>query len=124
MGLAVSVNVEPAKAGAWIDGFLRHSGELLLHDEALFDLVDGWVSGLTAESFTGLLPILRRTFATFEAPLRRNLGEKARDRTGPRASRVEARAESTSAFDVERATTVLPRVATMLGLVSVEAERS
>jgi hypothetical protein len=126
MGLAVSVNVEPAKAGAWIDGFLRHSGELLLHDEALFDLVDGWVSGLTAESFTGLLPILRRTFATFEAPLRRNLGEKARDRTGPaaRGSRAVATDEPTALFDVERAAAVLPRVAAMLGLVRGEGDRS
>ena len=44
---------------AWIEGFLKGSGELLAHDEALFGILDGWLSGLPAETFPQLLPLLR-----------------------------------------------------------------
>ena len=52
------------------------SGEILYHDDALFGIFAGWLAGLSPEAFPDLLPVLRRTFGTFEAPLRRNLGER------------------------------------------------
>ena len=39
-------------------------------------MVDNWVRSLSAEAFIELLPLLRRTFATFEWGERRQLGEK------------------------------------------------
>ena len=113
MNLAVSTASDPLRAASWIDGFLRGSGDVLYHDDALFAIVDGWLASLSAEAFCNLLPVIRRTFSTFEAPLRRNLGERAsRSSTAPVVRAVSASSE----IDTERASTVLPLVATLLGL--------
>ncbi len=120
MNLAVSTAAEPPQAAAWIDGFLRGSGEVLYHDDALFSIFDGWLASLPAEAFPNLLPLLRRTFSTFESPLRRNLGEKAR--RGATATAAPAmRPTATTDFDHERAARVLPLLAAMLGLDTPEA---
>ena len=121
MNLAVSTAAAPPPAAAWIDGFLRGSGELLYHDDALFGIFDGWLASLPADAFPQLLPLLRRTFSTFEPPLRRNLGEKARRgvTAGPAPARRAAAA--TADFDDDRAARVLPLLAAMLGLDSPEA---
>lgn len=78
MARAISVGVEPSRAAAWIEGFLSGDGLLLVHDETLLRLVDGWLAGLAADSFTTVLPLLRRTFSRFGAPERRAIGERAR----------------------------------------------
>jgi hypothetical protein len=115
MDLAVSPAAEPPRAAAWVEGFLRHSGEVLYHDDALFGVFDGWLAALPPEAFPNLLPMLRRTFGTFEAPLRRSLGERAKGSGSPDAS---TRPTATPAVDLdaERAATVLPLVARLLGL--------
>ena len=115
MGLAVSTASEPLRAAAWVEGFLRGGGEVLHHDDALFGLFDSWLAGLSAESFPGLLPILRRTFSTFEPPLRRNLGEKAAQSKST-GSGAAAKVKSTVDIDADRAALVLPLVAKLLGL--------
>jgi hypothetical protein len=113
MNLAVSTASDPLRAAAWIDGFLRGSGDVLYHDDALFGIVDGWLASLSAEAFCNLLPVIRRTFSTFEAPLRRNLGERAsRSSTAPASKALPTSSE----IDTDRASTVLPLVATLLGL--------
>ncbi|GAA4623877.1 hypothetical protein GCM10023196_021840 [Actinoallomurus vinaceus] len=76
MARAVSVGESPARAAAWIEGFLSGGGLILVHDDRLLRLVDDWITGLPADSFTDVLPLLRRTFATFEAPERRSIGER------------------------------------------------
>ncbi|MCO6010949.1 DUF5682 family protein [Actinoallomurus purpureus] len=76
MARAVSVGASPARAAAWIEGFLSGGGLILVHDDRLLRLVDDWIGGLPADSFTDVLPLLRRTFATFEAPERRSIGER------------------------------------------------
>ena len=86
MNLAVSTASEPPRAAAWVEGFLRDSGEVLYHDDALFGIFDGWLAALAPEMFPNLLPMLRRTFSAFEAPLRRNLGERALRSAAPVAS--------------------------------------
>ncbi|MDB5353439.1 MAG: hypothetical protein JWN86_4686 [Planctomycetota bacterium] len=115
MGLAVSTASEPTRAAAWVEGFLRGGGEVLYHDDALFGLFDSWLAGLPADAFPGLLPMLRRTFSTFEPPLRRNLGEKA-SRSSSAGSRSPLKTNSIVDIDAERAATVLPLVARLLGL--------
>jgi hypothetical protein len=113
MSLAVSPAADPTRVAAWVDGFLRDSGELLYHDDGLFSLFDRWLSSLGADVFTQLLPLLRRTVGTFGAPLRRNLGEKAR---GPRSSSEPERTSQSAEFDAERAARALPLVMRLLGL--------
>ncbi len=112
MSLALSAANEPPHAAAWLEGFLKGSGQLLLHDEGLWRLLDAWLSSIAADAFTALLPLLRRTFATFTAPERRQVGERARS---PQASWVRSPARATD-FDVVRAEQVLPLVALLLGL--------
>jgi len=114
MNLAVSTASDPAKAAAWIEGFLKGSGEILVHDEALFAIINDWLAALHPDAFTQLLPLLRRTFGSFEAPVRRNLGEKAK-RGASATPTTASRPGSTADFDAERAATVLPLLAQLLG---------
>jgi hypothetical protein len=112
MGRALSTATEPAQAAAWVEGFLKGSGLPLLHDETLWQVLDGWVAELPGDTFIQLLPLLRRTFATFTAPERRQMGERARRGTG----RPETRAAADAGFDLRRAEAVLPLVARLLGV--------
>jgi hypothetical protein len=115
MNLAVSTASDPPRAASWVDGFLRGSGDVLYHDDALFGIVDAWLAGLSAEAFPNLLPMIRRTFSTFEAPLRRNLGERARRSSGMSFATATTAGPATD-IDVDRASSVLPLVARLLGL--------
>jgi hypothetical protein len=109
-GLALSRANEPAAAAAWVEGFLRGSGLVLLHDERLWAVLDGWLAGLPADQFDALLPLLRRTFATFPTGERRQLGERAaRGATPIRLARADE-------IDHARAARVLPLVTRILGL--------
>jgi hypothetical protein len=97
----------PQHAAAWLEAFLSGSGLLLLHQQELWALLDQWVISLTPDHFTAILPLLRRTFATFPAPERLQLGELAKSADsgkGPRAAAVEG----DEGVDEERANRVLP----------------
>jgi hypothetical protein len=112
LGLALSRAGAPAAAAAWVEGFLRGSGLVLLHDERLWSVLDGWLVGLPADHFDQLLPLLRRTFATFPAGERRQLGERA-----ARGGRPAAwAAADDGGLDHARAARVLPLVSRILGL--------
>jgi hypothetical protein len=78
LSLALSRGNDPAKASAWLEGFLGGSGMLLIHDDRLLAIIDEWVTSLTQESFEQVCPIARRTFSTFEKPERRTIGERIR----------------------------------------------
>ncbi len=114
MGLALSTAGDPAQAAAWVEGFLKGSGLVLLHDQTLLGVVDSWLMGLRAELFITLAPLLRRTFSTFTAPERRQIGEWARH--GPAKVAVHAEAGTRTEFDRARAEAVLPLLARLLGL--------
>ncbi|GAA1160375.1 DUF5682 family protein [Kitasatospora gansuensis] len=120
LGLALSHGNQPADTAGWVEGFLAGSGVLLLHDPALLGLLDRWLSGVPAESFTDVLPLLRRTFAALEAGVRRTVGERvaagALDGTAAGAS-----AEPPAELDVERADAALPVLTLLLGLGSAPA---
>ena len=113
LGLALSTASEPPQASAWVEGFLKGSGLLLLHDEKLLLVLDNWVSHLPSDTFTALLPLLRRTFSTFSAPERRQIGERVR-RGDVRPAEPEAGAGE---FDQHSAVAVLPLVAQLLGVI-------
>ncbi|MEO3812762.1 DUF5682 family protein [Sphaerisporangium sp. B11E5] len=87
MSRSMSAGSPPARAAAWIEGFLAGSGLLLVHDSTLFALVDTWLSGLAPEAFVDVLPLLRRTFGAFPAPERRAVGGRVTAaRTAPAAA--------------------------------------
>lgn len=108
--LALAPVKAPAHAAAWVEGLLRGSGLLLLHDVTLWTVVDTWLAQLPSEQFLLALPLLRRTFATFSVAERRQMGERAR--------RGHARAAAgTGDFDAARVAAVVPVLARLLGAV-------
>ncbi|MBI3650537.1 MAG: hypothetical protein HY231_05750 [Acidobacteria bacterium] len=112
MGLALSLANEPAKAAAWVEGFLKGSGLLLLHDDKLWQTLDAWVTQLHSDAFAELLPLLRRTFATFAKAERRQMGERVKRGADEKTPVFIGSNE----FDSERADSILPLVAQLLGL--------
>jgi Family of unknown function (DUF5682) len=118
MGLAIAPAVEPVQSMAWIDGFLRGSGLILLHNEELWQILDEWVRSVKTETFPQLLPLLRRTFSTFTAPERGQIGALARRGTGGRSTLQPI---TSSTVDEDRARKVLPLVAQILGLESYKS---
>lgn len=121
MGLVLSPGTPPADAAAWIEGFVgggSGGGMLLLHDERLLALVDAWLTGVPADAFTDVLPLLRRTFSAYEPGVRRSLGELVR--RGPEARGSVTTAGSgipgfAAGLDTARADAVLPVVRLLLG---------
>lgn len=74
MRRALSIGAPADEKSAWIEGFLSGSGLLLVHDTELLAVIDEWLTGLTATEFTDVLPLVRRTFSTFDAGIKRNIG--------------------------------------------------
>jgi len=106
----LTVGVPAGTSASFVEGFLGTGGLLLVHDEALLRLVDTWLSGLPGDSFTSVLPLLRRTFGAFAGPERRAIGERVRHLGLPskRVSQVDD-------LDPERVAVVLPTLKLLLG---------
>ncbi|RJF72762.1 hypothetical protein D3875_15640 [Deinococcus cavernae] len=108
LSLALS-SAAPLDVTAWLDGFLGHSGTLLIHDAPLLNLLDGWLSGLEQSTFQEVLPLLRRVFSRFEKAERRAIGENLKGGGAkPRGVVTE--------IDEERGLQVVPIVLKMLGV--------
>jgi Family of unknown function (DUF5682) len=108
--LAVSPVNPPAASAAWLEGFLKGSGTLLLLDNELWTMVNNWVNELEESVFTQVLPLLRRTFSAFSAAERRKLGEKVK------SGGLNVVAKTETGFDTQRAQKAIPVVLQLLGL--------
>lgn len=117
---AMSIANPPASAAAWLEGFLKGSGTLLLLDESLWQMVRGWVGQLENDIFIQVLPLLRRTFSNFTAPERKKLGAKVR--SGDDNS-LPATVAVTAGIDETRAASGIPVVMRMLGIIPVDDTR-
>ena len=99
---------------AWIDGFLRGAELILVHDDALWSLLDRWILRLAPEHFDFILPLLRRTFATFSDSARGQLQRRAKGMVAVSAqANVDERLER---YDSELADQVLPYLERILML--------
>jgi hypothetical protein len=78
MSRALSPGTPADQSAAWVQGFLHQGGQALIYHPRLWQLVDEWVLSLPEHTFKTVLPLLRRTFSTFTAPERRQIGEMAR----------------------------------------------
>jgi hypothetical protein len=115
MSRELSAAAAAAAAAAWAEGFLAGSGLLLVHDEKLLSLADGWLAELTEDAFAVVLPALRRTFGGFAPPERRAIGEKAARLDGSgRPPAVPADADDE--LDEDRAAIAVRAVAAILRL--------
>jgi hypothetical protein len=73
---ALSLGADARARAAWVDGFFADGALLLIHDHDLRGLLEAWVEELTEREFVDLLPLVRRTFATFSSAERRAIGER------------------------------------------------
>lgn len=74
LGRALSLGTPPATGAAFVEGFLAGSGTVLVHDADLRAVVDRWLSSLSHQAFEETVPLLRRTFGSFDSAERRQLG--------------------------------------------------
>lgn len=114
---AMSQAVIPSVAAAWLEGFLKGSGTLLLVDDDLWTVVYNWMQQLPEETFKQLLPLLRRTFSGFSKAERRKLGEKARNGISAASG---SNATAYTDFDTIRAMKGIPVVMQMLGIKQID----
>ncbi len=111
--LALSPGNNPAYSAAWLEGFLKGSGMILLLDNVLWHILNQWVAGLDTGIFSALLPLLRRTFANFSPSERRKMGEKARSENATHSMAVSKTAIE---FNIDRAGKSLPVICQLLGI--------
>ncbi|MGC3953851.1 MAG: DUF5682 family protein [Propionicimonas sp.] len=104
---ALSHGPSVADRAAFAEGYLAGGALLLVHDEHLMPIIDDWIGGLTGDDFLETLPALRRAFAAYSKPERRQLSERI-SRGGPTVKVAEE-------HDWDAAAALLDTVATLLG---------
>jgi hypothetical protein len=109
----------PDASASWLEGFLKGSGSILLIDADLWNLVNQWVAQLDIESFTNVLPLLRRTFSNFTTSERRKLGEKVKSGGSTTGIKVVHHDN----LDSERGKKGIPIVMKLLGISSTSNEQ-
>ncbi|HEY3519119.1 MAG TPA: DUF5682 family protein, partial [Gammaproteobacteria bacterium] len=115
LGRALSAAVPVPEAGAWFEGFIDGAGEVLLADDALFATVDEWLSRQSEETFVELLPLLRRSFASFDPSTRRSLLERVGQSGRSTAAMTADDPRAAAAF-----ARALPLLKTILGVAPNE----
>ena len=104
---ALSHGPTVADRAAFAEGYLAGGALLLVHDEHLMPIIDEWIVSLTGDDFLETLPALRRAFAAYSKPERRQLSERIA-RGGPKATVAED-------HDWDEAAALLDTVAVLLG---------
>jgi Family of unknown function (DUF5682) len=110
LSLHLSAGAPAADAAAWLDGFLNRNAVVLLHDDAVWRLVDDWLAALSEDHFVTVLPLVRRSFSHFAAGERRDLGTRA-----ARGS-VTTQTSGAAEWDEARAALPLPLLRRLLEL--------
>jgi hypothetical protein len=104
LAMTLSLGNVPTAAAAWVEGLLSGSGAILIHDDRLRELLGNWLRSVSSEHFVQVLPLLRRTFAQFPPPERRQIGERLSAGKTSEASNANHNAD----FDAEAARAMLP----------------
>lgn len=109
MSFALSRGADIQRSAGWIEGFLHGSGLLLIHNPILWGIVDQWINSLGSEDFQRLLPVLRRTFASFPPPEREKMLQLAQNGT------VTTALATIAPLNEERVKKILPVLTLLLG---------
>ena len=112
--LALSTVTPAPQAGAWVEGVLQGGGLALLHQDGLWQALDGWLSELAPEEFIALLPLLRRSFSELPAAGATPMGEKVKKLRVP-GGQAQSGDGDMAPINRERADLVLPVLAQILG---------
>src|SRR5688500_13001005 len=115
LSLTLSRGNDPAQGARWLEGFLSGSGLLLIHDARLLSLIDDWVGQINADVFLELVPLLRRTFATFAGPERKQIGQLLAKGAASSAAPPSGVAVAAPGINHERAARALPLLVQILG---------
>lgn len=110
---ALSASLSPGfpltHAAGWLEGFLGDAALVLLHDPALFGLVDQWLCALSEDDLLEALPLFRRATSGFSDHQRSQLLGLSRGEAVRRTA--QAVQETTPAWEAGE-----PLLRTMLGL--------
>ena len=113
--MALSIGTDPAPGAAWLEGFLHQSGMLLLHDDRLWQILDQWLTTLSEDGFTRVLPLIRRTFSRFPPNELTQLGARAKQ-AGPALSVSAAANEDDDNWNEARGLRPLGTLRQLLGI--------
>lgn len=116
---ATSAGNDPSDVAYWLQGFLMGSGSVLVHDMKLLAIIDDWLGQLSDDAFMQILPMLRRTFGEFEAPVRSQLGSVIQSDQIKLTDKPRTKAADVG-IDSARAHPALLTVTQLLGLPSPE----
>lgn len=106
---ALSIQQDPNFAVNWLEGFLKDAGNLLILDDIIWNIVYEWVASISNDTFQELVPLLRRTFAAFNATEKTKLAEKVKH---GKAQAVSHKIDI--GIDIERAQRVIPIIEKLL----------
>lgn len=106
---ALSIGTEASETADWLEGFLREAATTLILDDAIWEIVNTWVTELSKEEFHSVTPLLRRTFAEYSSSEKIKIAERVKN-----AKKEGLDLESD--FDHERAQQVIPVFEMLLGL--------
>lgn len=71
---SLHINGQAAQhAGSFLEAFIGSNAEVLLHDQVLLHLINDWLSELTEDDFMAIIPLLRRSFSSFDLVAKRRL---------------------------------------------------
>lgn len=112
LSLALNPRVDALQAASWVEGLLRGSSSVLLHQDSIWAALDGWLRELPKEMFEGCLPLLRRAFSSFAGPERRRMASKVKVLAAGGANRVRTESEP---LDFARAALTMPVLTQLLG---------
>ena len=116
LSLALSHGTPPEQSAAWIEGFFRNSGLMLVHHDSLLEILDQWLSTIAADVYLNHIPLLRRTFSTFSRAERRQLAQSLS--SGQTTKTQQAKPQPLD-LDRERASRIIPVLKRLLnGTVS------
>ena len=109
---ALSPAAEPTRAAQWLEGFLAEAGQVLVFDDTLRGLIDGWLEALSGDLFMELLPMLRRAFAAVSVGERQLLISRLVQGTTGKTSRRTRREDPAG---LARFDAAIPLLKTILG---------